>query len=231
MTNAAVLNAAVLNAVRHPGAVRAADALAWFAGGPRSSATGTETVIGYLLAPDRAEWFRCVVDEPGRTEAHGPDGGCDLDGAFELFATDGARQLRWLHDADGAGTAVSLAEDAADLPDGEEIAVATQRRRLVDTGTGTGTAGGTGATGTPATAARLLAGRVVAASNGWATLVTARYSPCEVPVAAAAGDEVWARLAEYAVRDGHGNLTVVDTLLLGLEARPATPPPGKERTA
>ena len=208
--------AGVLHAVRHPGAVTSVRALAWFAGARNAGTLSAAPAIGYFLAADRAGWFRCDIQETGGTDIRGPDGQCDLTGAFEVFATDGARQLRWRHDTDGAGPAIGLAEDPAGLPDGEPPDKGRQgeRRRLAGTGN----------------VARLLAGRVVTARDGWATLWTARYSPCDVPVTADAGDEVWARLAEYAVRDDHGNLTVIDTLLLGLEARPAGPTPGKERT-
>ncbi len=190
---------AQLHAVRYPDQVTAADALAWFAARP-AAAAGSREVIGYLLAPDRAEWFRCEGAVP-----HGPDGARDLAGAFEVCATDGAVQLRWVHQTSGHGRAVSLAEDSAALPPGQAIPASPERRRLE---------------GTPE---RVLAGRVAAARDGWAALVTARYAPCDVPVTAATGQEVWAELAEYAVCDEHGNLSVADTLLLRLLARAPAP--------
>jgi hypothetical protein len=182
---------AVLHAVRHPGLVTAAEALAWLA-------AGGGDVIGYLLAPDRAEWFRYAVGI-----AHGPGGPRDLGAAYELYATTGSRQLRWLHQAGGAGQAVCLSQDPAVLPAGEAAGThhSAERRRL------------------DRTAERILAGRVVHSGDGWATLATARYPSCDVPVNAEPGQEVWAALAEYAVRDDHGNLTVTDTLLLSLAGR------------
>ena len=198
-----------LRAVRHPGAVTTAGALAWFASG-QQSAPGSP-VIGYLLAPARAEWFRCGSTASGGSVPYGPDDIRDLGDAFEVFATDGTRQLRWLHVDSGTGTAVTLAEDTTWLPPGQALAADPERRRV------------------EATAARLLAGRVVAAKDGWVTLATARYAPCDVPVTAAIGQEVWASQAEYAVSDEHGNLSVVDTLLLALEGR--DPPSAKERQA
>jgi hypothetical protein len=193
--------AAVLHAVRHPGPVTAASALAWFA-------AGQPTLVGYLLAPDRAEWFRYADGT-----AHGPGGPRDLGGAYELYATTGrpaARQLRWLHQAGGAGQAVCLAEDPAVLPAGEAAGApdSAERRRL------------------ERTAERVLAGRVVHSRDGWAMLATARYASCDVPVTADPGQEVWASLAEYAVRDGHGNVSVTDTLLLALAGR--DPAPGRK---
>lgn len=181
--------AAALHAIRHPGLVTAAGALAWLAGSGG---------IGYLLAADRAEWFRSADGI-----AHGPDGPRDLAGTYELYATCGTGQLRWFHQDGGEGQAVCLGEDPAALPPGEP-ADAPGRRRL------------------PAAAERILAGRVIRARDGWATLATARYPSCEVPVTASPGQEVWATLAEYAVRDVHGNVSVTDTLLLSLAAR--TPP-------
>jgi hypothetical protein len=185
-----------LCAARHPGAVSAADALAWFAAGPRAGSPDGGEVIGYLLAPDRAEWFRCDGAVP-----RGPGAPRNLSDAFEVYATDGARQLRWGHEAAGRGWAAGLAQDAALLPPGQALPQAPERLRL------------------DGTRERLLAGRVVAVREAWVTLATARYAPCDVPVAAAPGDEVWARLAEYATRDEHGNLSVADTLLLSLTAR------------
>lgn len=199
---------AVLHAVRHPGHVTAAGALAWFATGRDTTPNGE--LIGYLLAPDRAEWFRCADGVP-----HGPGAPRDLNDAFEVFATTGYRQLRWVHQRSGAGAAISLAEDAAMLPPGDPAEERTPG------GTAPGELRHLGGA-----AARMLAGRVTVAGDGWATLVTARYSPCQVPVAAHTGQEVWAELAEYAVTDDHGNVSVADTLLLRLAARDV---PAKER--
>ena len=194
--------AAVLHTVRHAGSVTASDALAWFAGHPAGA-----DVIGYLLAPDRAEWFRYAGDV-----ASGPDDPHDLGGAFELFATAGTRQLRWFHRDGGTGQAVCLGEDPAVLPPGEPVmgADSPTRRRLEEP------------------AERVLAGRVIRARDGWATLATARYPSCDVPVAASYGQEVRAVLAEYTVRDAHGNLSVADTLLLSLAAHDPVPT-GKEQ--
>ncbi len=199
--------AAMLRAVRHPGLVTASSALAWFAG-HQPVAGRNEDVIGYLLAPNRAEWFRCAGEV-----AHGPDGPRDLSDTYELFATSGTRQLRWFHQDGGSGQAVCLGEDPAAMPTGEpaEPADSPERRRL------------------DAAAERILADRVIRARNGWATLATARYPSCDVPVEASARQEVWATLAEYAVRDAHGNVSVTDTLLLSLTGRAA--PAGKEHQA
>jgi hypothetical protein len=189
---------ASLRSVRHPGQVTAAAALAWFA----ESASGVD-VIGHSFGPDRAEWFRCAGPA-----AHGPDGPRFLDEAFELYATSGACQLRWFHQEVGHGWAVCLGEDAAALPPGKSAVAqdgTADRHRL------------------PGIAKRLLAGRVTGTQDGWARLVTARYPPCDVPVAAAEGQDVWAVLAEYAVTDEHGNVSVTDTLLLSLTARDHVP--------
>jgi hypothetical protein len=187
-----------LYAVAHPGALTASGALAWF-----DPAGGGRAVIGYLYAADRAEWFRC-----DGAVAAGPDGPRELRTAYELVATDGTRHLRWRHENAGTGPAVSLSEDRDRLPAGEPLPAEPERTRL-DTA-----------------ARRLLAGKVVRAGDGWATLGSARYARCQVPVTAGLGQEVWADLAEYTVSDEHGNLSVIDTLLLGLRPRAAEKEPG-----
>jgi hypothetical protein len=190
----------MLHAVRHPGPVTASAALAWFAAGQAGP-------VGYLLAPGRAEWFRCAGQA-----AHGPDGPRDLGDAYELFATAGTRQLRWLHQGGGNGQAVCLGEDPSTLAAGQPARAAdsAERRRFGPT------------------AERVLAGRVIGVRDGWATLATARYPSCDVPVAASVGQEVWAVLAEYAVQDAHGNISVTDTLLLSLAGRDPAPDKDKE---
>jgi hypothetical protein len=203
---------AVLRAVRHHGNVSAAGALAWFTTGQRGAANGGP--IGYLLAPGRAEWFRCEDAGP-----FGPNGPRDLGGAFEVFAIGGDSQLRWVHERSGAGWAVVLAEDPAALPPGDPLPPGVQDGRMPRERRRLGSV-----------SARMLAGRVTAARGGWATLATARYSPCDVPVDAQVGHQVWAELAEYTVADEHGNLSVADTLLLGLVAR-GPEPAGKEHPA
>jgi len=182
-----------LHAVRHPGEVSAAQALAWFTG-----PAAEREVIGYVLAPDRAEWFRCDGSVP-----HGPTGARDLTGAFELFATGWVRQLRWFHTEDGHGQAVSLAEDLRLLPFGEQLPARPERVRL------------------PGVIRRLLAGEVAESGDAWARLASTRYASCDVPVAAKTGQQVWAELAEYSVADQHGNQSVIDTLMLGLRVRNA----------
>src|SRR5260370_50950 len=76
-------------------------------------------------------------------------------------------------------------------------------------------------TGLAGTAARTLAGTVRESGDGWSTLGSARYAPCQVPVAAGKGKEIWADMAEYAVSDEHGNISVIDTLLIALRPRAA----------
>jgi hypothetical protein len=181
-----------LHAVTHPGTVTASAALAWF------TSAGDRPVIGYLFAADRAEWFRCDAAMPS-----GPAGPRDLTTAYELVATDGERHLRWLHRTSGTGPAVSLSEHPELLPPGTPVIAGPARARL----------GGV--------SSRLLAGRVTGSADGWSTLGSARYARSQVPVAAQVDQEIWAEQAEYAVSDEHGNLSVVDTLLLRLIPRPA----------
>ncbi len=187
---------AILHAVSHPGDVTASAALAWFAT-PAAADSGPE-VIGYVYAPARAEWFRWDGTEPA-----GPDGPRDLSAAYELTATDGHRHLRWTHRQSGTGPAVSLSENPGQLPPGDPLLPGHARSRL---------------NGAPA---RMLAGKVTESSDGWTTIRSARYAPAHVPVAAEKGQEIWADLAEYAVTDDHGNISVIDTLLTGLRPEPA----------
>jgi hypothetical protein len=191
---------AALHAVSHDGDLTAGAALAWFAS-PGAAASGSE-VIGYLYAPDRAEWFRWDGTQPT-----GPDGPRDLTAAWELTATDGRRHLRWTHRQSGTGPAVSLSEDPHLLPAGDPVPACQPRTRL------------------DGTSVRMLAGQVMDSGDGWATLRSARYARAHVPATAENGQEIWAELAEYAVTDDHGNRSVVDTLLTGL--RPQQP--AKER--
>jgi hypothetical protein len=107
-----------LHGVRHPGEVSAGQALAWFTG-------SAGQVIGYLLAADRAEWFRCQGPLP-----HGPEAARNLTAAFEVVATDGERHLRWWHAMDSRGHAVGLAEDPGLLPPGTGLPAQPGRTRL-----------------------------------------------------------------------------------------------------
>lgn len=190
----------ILHGVRSPGEMTAAGALAWLGEAP-----SLRDVIGYLLAPRSADWFR---RDAASGEPHGPDGRLDLGAVFEIAATDGIRQLRWIHTRSGTGTAVVLAEDPAALPAGEPLSASPPRIRL----------------GGPVH--RLLAGSVSQAGDGWARLTSARYAASDVPVTAVPGQRIWAEVAEYAVRDEHGNVSVADTLLTGLTAVPAGERPG-----
>jgi|HubBroStandDraft_1064217.scaffolds.fasta_scaffold09000_2 hypothetical protein len=190
---------ASLHGASYAGEVTARAALAWFAAAP---AAGGE-IIGYLFTPGRAEWFRC----DGAT-AQGPGRPRDLAAAYELVATDGRRHLRWTHQQAGTGPAVSLSEDPGLLPAGDPLPAGPARDRL------------------DGTASRRLAGQVIEAREGWATLGSARYARCQVPATAEPGQEIWADLAEYTVSDEHGNLSVIDTLLLALR-----PEAAKERRA
>lgn len=185
-----------LHGVRATAAMPLAEALA------RYTDRGSDPTIGYVYAPDRAEWFRL-----DRAVALGPDAAVPLGGVFEAFATDGARWLRWLHRDRGMGETVCLAEEPARLPAGESLPAGPSARTRFGT------------------VERVLAGTVVdltrdAGGSAWASLAAARYGTCRVPVEAAEGTRVWAVSQEYVVADRHGNLSVVDTLLSRLVARP-----------
>ena len=78
----------------------AAEALAEFQG------TGAGRIVGYCYAPDAAFWF--ALDDEGA--ACGPDGPLDLSTVFEIHATDGSRELRWLQTTGGSGCSAVLAD-------------------------------------------------------------------------------------------------------------------------
>lgn len=196
----------ILTATRHPNQVTAAAALDWFAGADRRVDRPVDRpVIGYLYAPDRAEWFRYTASDDTAGDPRGRDGATDLRNVFEIAASDGTRWLRWLHETGGVGAATALAEDGHPLPQGEPVEVAAQRSRF-------------------GVVQRRLAGTVVTGGEGWARLSSARYAPYDVPVEAAPDQQVWAELVEFTAQDEHGNLAVVDTLLTGLHPRTAGSP-------
>ena len=157
----------------------AAEALAAF-----HDAGGKGHVIGYCYAPGAARWF--ALDTGGA--ACGPDGPLDLAAVFEIHATDGARELRWLQTAAGAGRTAVLAETTHPVP------LPPQRRKL---------------------AGEVIRVRSTPAGP-WATLFTARYGQVEVPVGARPGDQIDIESAEYVTEDAHGNLTVTDARWIGL---------------
>lgn len=156
----------------------AAEALAAF-----HDAAGKDRVIGYCYAPDAARWF--ALDAGG--SACGPDGPFDLAAVFEIHATDGARELRWLQTA-GAGRTAVLADTPQPVP------LPPQRRRL---------------------AGDVIDVRSTPAGP-WATLFAARYGQVDVPVDARPGNRIDIESAEYVTEDTHGNLTVTDTRWIGL---------------
>lgn len=69
-------------------------------------------IIGYCYAPGAARWF--ALDASGA--ACGPDGPLNLDAVFEVHATDGSRELRWLRTAGGSGRTAVLADTLQPVP-------------------------------------------------------------------------------------------------------------------
>jgi CRISPR-associated protein (TIGR03984 family) len=199
-----------LRAVRSPREVDPLEALRWWT--TRTDPDGHESVsngpgsktIGFVLCPEAAFWWRWQDGCPRDRRGNSLEGPWDLTAAFELVAFDGVRELRWLHSQEGRGRAVVLTEDPQALPVGDPVVFDTGPRRV----------------GAPYR--RILAGSLSDVGRGWARLRAARYRDADIPVSlptANAGDSPVAVLTgvEYAVEDEHGNLTVVDSRLTGLE--------------
>ncbi|MDQ1295344.1 MAG: hypothetical protein QG608_3229 [Actinomycetota bacterium] len=206
-----------LRAVRSPREVSPLEALRWWttdagtgidghesvSNGPGSKTAGSQA-IGFVLCPEAAFWWRWQDGCPRDRRGNALEGPWDLMAAFELVAFDGVRELRWLHSQEGRGRAVVLAEDPQALPVGDQVVFDTAPRRVGDP------------------YRRILAGSLSDVGRGWARLRAARYHDADLPVSlpnAHAGDRPVAVLTgvEYAVEDEHGNLTVVDSRLTGLE--------------
>jgi CRISPR-associated protein (TIGR03984 family) len=195
-----------LVAVRHASQVRASEALAWLAG----AVADPSGIVGFGYGPDRALWFQ--VDAGGVAMAS--SGPADLTAIYELRVFDDQRELRWVQQGGGRGVAVVVAGRGTPLPEGSDV---TDPRRP-----------------RPQTRTReILGGKLKAGrSAGWARLTSERWAGADLPIAdmdairanstGPARDDVRAviRGVEYAVEDEHGNLTVVDTRLTGLDALP-----------
>ncbi len=162
-------------------------ALAWFA-------TVAGPSIGYAYTPSTIGWFRTHTGSP---EAVGPDGPFDLSGVFELRASDGERELRWLHATDQRGTAVVLAPEGVATLDGHDVSPAGVVER-------------------PSTCSRYLAGTVRRSGEGWSELFSGRFGRLSVPLAAPARHRVALVTIEHLVEDKHGNCDIVDARWVGL---------------
>lgn len=174
------------------------DALAGFAAEPGA--------VGWTYGLRRADWVVVdadrvlVTSEPGASATRR----LGMDEVFELHLTDGGRHLRWRHQEGGRGVAVAMseAESALAVLDGEALADEQPPRcRLTRK------------------AVRILAGEASGddAPSPWVTVGSARLGSYRVPLGCAVdwGMSPAVRFAEYAVRDGHGNVDVVDTVFLG----------------
>ena len=194
---------ASLQSVRSDQPLTLREAIAWAWPAPTDGG-----VIGFAYALDSAPWWRLVDGVP-----FGPDGPCALDTAYELVAFDGDLELRWLQTGLGRGHAVVLAEQGLRPPAGIMLS------------------NGQDAEGAPvgapprALGARRhwLADHVAPLPGGWTRLQAARYRTVAVPIALPTDDVPWKdravalRSVEYTVEDQHGNLSVVETRLSGLE--------------
>jgi hypothetical protein len=181
----------VLHAIRCADRLTAADAVAWF--GPATPPHWR--VVGYAFTARAATWLRVHAD--GVVEAV-PGSGSPLPEAYELVLFDGDRELRWLQEPDGRGAAVALGEDRATLPDGIDVTADPAPRR-------------------GDTHQRMLAGIPRAHPDPeWATLASERYTAAHLPWAFTTGDVLMIETVEYLTEDGHGNVDVADTRIVGL---------------
>lgn len=182
---------AVLHTVRATHPLTATEAVAWFSPG----APPEGEVIGYLLTTRSAAWVRIRPD--GTAEGADPDSDL-LSEAYELLLFDGQRELRWLHTAEGRGTAVALGETPAALPPGDAV---TDDPPLRCVGVHT----------------RLLAGSISRHEReGWVTLDGERYATAHLPYAFDRKEIMQIEVAEYVTEDTHGNVDVADTRLVRL---------------
>lgn len=184
---------AALHAVRATEPLTAAEAVAWFA----SSSPPGRPAIGYALSAKAATWLRLGSDGTVDT-LRSPDD--VLTEAYEMVCFDEVRELRWLRTPDGRGAAVTVGEEPASLPPGEDVAAVPPPRR-------------------GETQARLLAGTLRAADTaGWSVLHGERYVTAHLPVAAPAGQLLLVETVEYLAEDTHGNRDVADTRTRRLRA-------------
>jgi CRISPR-associated protein (TIGR03984 family) len=207
----------VLIAVSPPRPLSASDAITWLmaniAGAEvREAKTSDDEVgseaVGFMYSPNAASWFRLHGTTPW-----GPHHPVDISDAYELHLFDAQRELRWLHHADGLGTAVAIAETGTALPEGTEVS--DPRRPSAVT-----------------RIRRILAGNAQPGPEGWSLLTSPRYSATWLPIDADTPTQSVGLLSiEYAVQDGHGNLTAIDARLVGLDtaSRRTLPPSSQDR--
>ncbi|MDG4771533.1 CRISPR-associated protein Csx19 [Solwaraspora sp. WMMD792] len=184
---------ATLHAVRAATPLTAADAVSWFTARP----AGAGQTLGYTFSAGAATWLSIGPD--GAVE-HVSDADNVLAEAYELLLFDGERELRWLREPDGRGTAVALGEDPADLPPGRPVTAEPAPRR-------------------GDTHRRLLAGTPQQHPRaGWTSLASDRYAAAHLPVTAVGARALTVETVEYLVEDIHGNLDVADVRTVALRA-------------
>ncbi|MCO1575114.1 CRISPR-associated protein Csx19 [Crossiella sp. SN42] len=127
-----------------------------------------------------------------------PTGPIDPSTVFEArFFASGPIELRWVHDHNGAGTAVLLSENP-NHPESTEVHTTFEQTHLL-WGTPDGTPG-----------------------SGWTTLREHRTGPLHVPISLTtkSGDRVALTTREYIVLDDYGNASVADELITGIQWQP-----------
>ena len=133
---------------------------------------------------------------------HRPGGAIDPSGLFELRAFGGGRELRWLHEDGGRGTAAlfwdSKGKAHATLPGSSERA----DRRMLACRTHRYLLWGAAMEGAP---------------QGWTTLREERIDPFYVPITGlATGSRVGLEAVEYLEERVHGNVVVAEERLAKL---------------
>lgn len=150
--------------------------------------------IGRLTADGRIETASVATE----ARALRIDGDTSLTGVFEARCFGPKVELRWLHDADGLGTAVLLSESPLPATHGGEsvltcVRVLSQQYLLWGEGTD------------------------VDPTGGWSALAEARIGALPVPLEVKPHQRVCLNAREYmAIADRHGNVTVADERLTGL---------------
>ena len=222
-----------LVAVRSDQPLTVLEAIAWCWPTP-----GDREVIGFGYSPDAAPWWRLREGQPV-----GPDGPCDLGNVYELVAFDGDRELRWLQTGSSRGPAVVLAEEGVELPAGTAVTdwapTDTDDSVSDDSDTRDNPSGGSIPRTRPIAFGirrHWLADHPSRLPGAWTRLSAVRYRPVPVPIALPTGERPWNEYVialssvEYTIEDQHGNLSVIETRLTGLDLIERTPqrsPSGK----
>ncbi|MFT4127489.1 MAG: CRISPR-associated protein Csx19 [Gordonia sp. (in: high G+C Gram-positive bacteria)] len=151
--------------------------------------------VGFVYSPLAARFIRRDADHWATDDGNDP-----FKDVYELCVFTEHRELRWIQESGGKGTAYDRAETGADGP----FAFGDARAHLLWGAVGTDSDG----------------------TSGWVDTESARVGRVSVPLATAvvSGSRLTIRSQEYAEYDDQGNVSIVDVRYLGLgvASTPAT---------